>query len=143
MRTESWLLEHSAYLAWAIALVSLVGSLYFSEILDFVPCVLCWYQRIFMWPLVFVIGIGILRRDGALWAYVLPLSVMGTMVALYQNLLVWHVISERLAPCISGVSCVDQPFVVLNFITIPLLSLVSFVLITMLMLKHRSAHPNG
>lgn len=138
MQSKSWLSEYSPYLAWAITLVSLVGSLYFSEVLGIVPCVLCWYQRIAMYPLVVIIGVGIMNRDKNVSTYALPLSIAGAIVALYQNLLVWNVISERLAPCVAGVSCVTQQFVVLNFITIPLLSLVSFVLITLLMLIHRS-----
>lgn len=142
MKIKSWLSEYSLYLSWAIALVSLVGSLYFSEIMGIAPCILCWFQRIAMYPLVIIIAIGIIRKDKAVSAYVLPLSIIGVVVALYQNLLVWRVISETLAPCTLGVSCVTQSFVVLNFITIPLLSLVSFVLITGLMFIHRSAHFN-
>lgn len=136
---KNWLSEHSIYLAWTLALVSFLGSVYFAEVLSIPRCILCWWQDIFMYPLVFVIGTGILRKDKNVWAYVLPLSIIGTGVALYQNLLVWHVISESLAPCTLGVSCVTQTFVALNFITIPLLSLVSFSLITLLMLIHRSA----
>lgn len=140
MKIETRILKLSAYAAWIIALVSLAGSLYFSEILGIAPCVLCWYQRIFMYPLVAVIGTGIIRKDKAVSAYALPLSIIGLGIALYQNLLVWRVISESLAPCTLGVSCVTQTFVLLNFITIPLLSLVSFALITALMFIHRSAH---
>ncbi len=133
MRTESWLSEYSVYLAWAIALVSLVGSVYFAEVLGFPRCLLCWWQDIFMYPLVFIIGIGILIKDKAVSVYALPLSLIGLAIAVYHNLLVWHVISESLAPCTLGVSCVTQTFTVLNFITIPLLSLVAFALITFLM----------
>lgn len=136
MRIKSLLSEHSLYLVWAIALASLVGSLYFSEILGVVPCILCWFQRIAMYPLVAIIAVGIIRKDRAVSAYVLPLSIIGTAIALYHNLLVWRVISETLAPCALGVSCIEQNFVVLNFITIPLLSLISFVLITILMAVH-------
>ena len=140
MGTKSWLSEYSVYLAWVIALVSLVVSLYFSEILNYPPCVLCWYQRIFMYPLVFIIGIGIARRDRAVSSYALPLSIIGIGIALYHNFLSWGVISESLAPCTSGVSCVNNVVLGYGFITIPLLSLVSFTLITLLMLIHRSAH---
>ncbi len=136
MRIKSWLSENGLYLAWAIALASLVGSLYFSEVMGIVPCILCWFQRIAMYPLVAIIAVGIIRKDNNVSAYVLPLSIIGAIVALYQNLLIWGVISENLAPCTLGVSCVTQNLVVLNFITIPLLSLVSFVLITILMAVH-------
>jgi disulfide bond formation protein DsbB len=143
MRISSWLPEHNVYVAWALALASTLGSLYFSEILKIPPCVLCWYQRIFMYPLVVILGVGILRREKDVWAYALPLSIIGFGVALYQNLLVWHVVKESLAPCTLGVSCVEQTFITLNFITIPLLSLVAFTFITILMLIYRGAHKNG
>jgi len=127
MKTRFWLSEYGLYLSWAIALVSMVASLYFSEVVGIVPCILCWLQRIAMYPLVAIIAVGIIRRDKVVSLYVLPLSI---------NLLIWGVVSETLAPCSFGVSCVTQSFVVLNFITIPLLSLVSFLIITILMAVH-------
>jgi len=127
-------------LSWAIALVSMVVSLYFSEVVGIVPCILCWLQRIAMYPLVAIIAVGIIREDNNVSAYVLPLSIAGAIIAFYQNLLIWGVISETLAPCTLGVSCVTQSFVVLNFITIPLLSLLSFILITVLMLINYRAN---
>ena len=136
MKTRFWLSEYGLYLSWAIALVSMVASLYFSEVVGIVPCILCWLQRIAMYPLVAIIAVGIIRRDKVVSLYVLPLSIIGAIVAFYQNLLIWGVVSETLAPCSFGVSCVTQSFVVLNFITIPLLSLVSFLIITILMAVH-------
>lgn len=140
---QRWVSAYGAYAAWAIALVGMLGSLYFSEIAGYTPCVLCWYQRIAMYPLIVVIGIGILRRDRGVWAYALPLSVIGGAIALYQNLLVWHVITEKLAPCQLGVSCITQPVTILHFVTIPLLSLTAFVLITVLMFIHRTSNNHG
>ena len=131
MKTETRWSEYGLYLAWAIALVSLVGGFYFSEIVGIVPCILCWLQRIAMYPLVAIIAVGIIRRDKAVSAYVLPLSIIGLSIALYQNLLIWRIIPETL-----GFFCVTQQFTVLNFITIPLLSLVAFVVITILMAVH-------
>lgn len=133
---KSWLIQNSVYISWAIALVSMVGGLYFSEIVGIVPCILCWLQRIAMYPLVAIIAVGIIHRDKNVSAYVLPLSIFGLGVALYQNFLIWGVISETVAPCTLGVSCVTQTFMVLNFITIPLLSLIAFVVITILMAIH-------
>ncbi len=135
-----WLSKNSLYLAWIMALISLVGSLYFSEIVGLALCSLCWYQRICMYPLVAIIGAGIIRRDKAVAIYALPLSIIGGGIALYQNLLIWRIIPESLGPCaIDTVSCVTQSFVVLGFITLPLLSLVSFILITGLMLADRNS----
>lgn len=141
-RPKFWPAELDLYAAWVLALVSLVGSLYFSEVAGITPCTLCWYQRIFIYPLVVIIGVGIIRRDKAVSAYVMPLSIIGAIIALYHNLLVWNIVSERLVPCTIGVSCVTQTFAVLSFVTIPLLSLIAFLLITVLMFAHRSAHLN-
>lgn len=140
---KSWISKHGAYMAWAIALASMFGSLYFSEIAGLAPCILCWYQRIAMYPLVIIIGIGILQRDQRVSRYVLPFSIIGAAIALYHNFLVWGVVSEKLAPCVAGVSCVTQKFVALNFITIPLLSLTAFVLITALMFVYRADTHHG
>lgn len=75
------------YLAWLIALISTVGSLFFSEVMNLLPCVLCWYQRIAMYPLVLIIGVGIVLRDGRMKSYALPLALVGLMISVYHNLL--------------------------------------------------------
>jgi disulfide bond formation protein DsbB len=118
----------------------MLGSLYFSEFAHLAPCILCWYQRICLYPLVLILGIGILRKDRLMWVYALPLSLIGTALALYHNLLQWGIISEKLAPCTFGVSCATKQVVALNFVTIPLLSLAAFVLISALMVIYRAAY---
>ena len=76
------------YPAWIIALVATVGSLFFSEVMQLPPCVLCWYQRIAMYPLVIIIGIGIITRDGSrMKNYALPLCLIGLAISIYHNLL--------------------------------------------------------
>jgi len=119
------------YLAWIQSIVATLGSLFFSEVLKWTPCLLCWYQRIFMYPLVFIIVIGILRKDKGLPFYVLPLSITGGLVALYHNLLQYGIIT---VPCTVGVSCVTRYSGWFGFITIPLLSLTAFLIITVCML---------
>lgn len=119
------------YLAWVQALAAMLGSLYFSEFLGIPPCVLCWYQRILMYPLVVIIAVGIVRKDKGLPFYVLPLSVPGFLVAFYQHLLQVGIISESLAPCTLGVSCVTKYWSLFDFITIPLLSAFAFALISL------------
>ena len=93
------LLEASAYAAWVTALLSTVGSLFFSEVMNFPPCALCWYQRIAVYPLVLVIGAGIVLRDARMKYYALPLCLCGLALAVYHNLLYYGVVSETLAPC--------------------------------------------
>jgi len=118
-----------AYLAWVVALSAILGSLYFSEVRAFAPCILCWFQRIFMYPLGIVILVGIIQQDVKMPNYALPLSLAGTAVAFYHNLLYYHVISEALAPCTLGVSCITPQITWLGFIGIPLLSLAAFAVI--------------
>lgn len=126
--------DYGYYVAFAIALLGTVGSLYFSESLGLAPCVLCWYQRSMMYPLVLIIGVGVLRKDRNLPFFVLPLSLVGLMVAIYQNLLYFGVLAETLSPCsVSGPSCVDPRSQALGMITIPMLSLIAFAVITIIM----------
>ncbi len=127
------------YFAWSQALAGMLMSLYFSEILKLPPCVLCWYQRIALYPLVAIIPVGILKKDKNLPLYVLPLSIAGMLIALYHNLLYYGVVSESITPCSTGVSCTTKYFELFGFITIPLLSLAAFVLITICMLIYRKA----
>jgi disulfide bond formation protein DsbB len=118
------------YAAWLIAIVSTLGSLYYSDVMHLTPCVLCWYQRIFMYPLVLVIPIGIIKKDKILPWYVVVLSSIGGLIALYHYLLQRGIIPDRLAPCQAGVSCTTKLIEYYGFITIPFLTLVAFALIT-------------
>ena len=127
------------YFAWAVAFGSTLGSLYFSEILQFPPCVLCWYQRILMYPLVIIIPIGILKKDQNFPLYVLPLGILGIIVALYHNLLYYNIIAESATPCIQGVSCTTKFIEWFGFVTIPLLSLLSFIIIVICMLVYKQS----
>lgn len=124
-------------LAWLVSLVGLLGSLYFSEVRHFPPCVLCWWQRICMYPLAVIIPIGIINRDRLLYRYVLPLSLAGLGVALYHNLLYYNVLPEAAAPCIAGISCTTKLIEYFGFVTIPLLSGIGFLVIAILMLLFR------
>ena len=117
----------SAYAAWVIALVAMVGSLFFSEVMQLPPCVLCWYQRIAMYPLVLIIGIGIVRRDARANVYALPLCLIGLGISIYHNLLYYGILPESIAPCVEGISCTSRQIEWLGFITIPLMALTAFV----------------
>ncbi|OGG11637.1 2-oxoglutarate dehydrogenase [Candidatus Gottesmanbacteria bacterium RBG_13_45_10] len=125
------------YIAFAQALVATLGSLYFSEIRHFPPCTLCWYQRITMYPLVTMLAVGIVQKDKNVPLYVLPLSLIGLVIALYQNLLSYGILPEAIAPCQIGVSCTTKYIGWFGFITIPLLSFVAFFVITLCMLIYR------
>lgn len=129
--------DNVLYIAWVTALASMVTSLYFSDVLGFAPCVLCWYQRIAMYPLVLIIGIGIVKKDRNFYNYALPLSLVGGAIAFYQNLLYYKVIPISLAPCISGISCTAEYIKLFGFVDIPLLSFISFLIVTVSLLIHK------
>lgn len=128
--------QYGAYAAWAIALASLLGSLYFSEVARIAPCSLCWYQRIALYPLVFILPVAIIGKDEKIRWYALPLAIIGGIIALYHNLLSWNVIEEIVA-CAPGVSCAIQEINWFGFITIPLLSLIAFIAIIILILIYK------
>ena len=123
--------------AWLIALVSTLGALFFSAVMGLEPCVLCWYQRIAMFPLVLMLGMGLYLQDPRSGFYALPLAVVGWLVALYHCLLYGGFIPQGLQPCGEGNSCATQKLELVGFITIPLLSLFAFTLIVGLLLAAR------
>jgi len=125
--------KHLYYLVWFIALVGVLSSLFFSEVLKWAPCEMCWYQRIFLYPLAVLLPVGIIKEDRNLPYFVLPLSILGAGFALYQYLLQMSIIPKEIAPCRLGVSCADSYMRLFGFVTIPLLSLFAFVIISVLM----------
>jgi disulfide bond formation protein DsbB len=117
------------FAAWIVSLVATAGSLFFSEVMRLPPCVLCWYQRICMYPLAVLFTVGLVAHDRGMTRYAWPLALVGLAVAIYHNLLYYHVIPASIIPCSTGVSCTDVQLQWLGFITIPLLSLTAFCLI--------------
>lgn len=126
--------KHIPYIVFIQSLLGVAGSLYMSQLLNFTPCVLCWYQRIFMYPILFISIVGIILKDKKLPLYVLPLSVIGLGFAIYHNLIYYGIISETLSPCYQGIPCNTKQLDLFSFITIPLLSLISFTVITACMI---------
>ncbi|MBU6349502.1 MAG: c-type cytochrome [Chloroflexi bacterium] len=131
-RISLWLNRHSMYLALLAAWTALCGSLYFSEVRGYVPCVLCWYQRILMYPLSAVIAVGLLRRDPHLPYYVLPLSLYGLGMSTYHYLLEKTDLFAGAAACSQGVACTTQWINWFGFVTIPFLALVAFLIVTLM-----------
>ena len=121
------------FLAWLVALVASAGALFLGEVMGKTPCLLCWYQRIAMFPLVVVLGVGMFDGDARSARYALPLAWAGWGLALYHNLLFWGVISEDLSPCRQGVPCVDAQSQVAGSVPIPLMSLLAFTAILVLL----------
>ncbi len=125
------------YIAWIIVLLSIAGSLFFSEVMQLPPCVLCWVQRIAMYPLLLIIGAGIITRDAKMKIYALPLCLSGLAVAIYHNLLYYGIIPETIAPCAEGVPCNAVQIELLGFITIPLMGLAAFAAIALCLIFYK------
>lgn len=121
------------FLCWLIASGSTLGSLFFSEVMELPPCSLCWYQRIFMFPLVLIFLAGLFPYDDKTVKYALPITLVGWGVAGYHLLLYAGIIPESMQPCSQGVSCTDASMELFGFVNIPLLSLLSFTCIALLL----------
>jgi len=116
-----------------VASVATLGSLFFSEIMGFVPCSMCWYQRIFMYPLVLIFLINLLYPDDKVFKYAMPLVVTGLFFSIYHNMLLFDIIPASVVPCVSGVPCSTEYINWFGFITIPLLSFISYFVIFVLL----------
>jgi len=121
-------------LAFAIALVSTVGSLYYSGIAHFRPCRLCWWQRIMMYPLVPVLGIAALTRDRLGSLYALPLSIGGLGYAIYHTQLRWF--PEQGSSCEAEAACTSVWVNTFGFVSIPFMAGAGFLAIVGLAALH-------
>jgi disulfide bond formation protein DsbB len=128
------------YFAWLVSIIAMGGSLYFSEVMEFVPCVLCWYQRILMYPLVILLGIATYRQDKKVSTYALPLSVIGLVISVYHIIIQQFPSLATEATCKAGVPCTVDYLHLFGFITIPMMAAVAFLLISVtLFLTRKSA----
>ena len=126
----AWLLVFSA---WLIAASATLGALFMREIMGFAPCVLCWWQRIFMFPLVLILALGLFPYDRTVLRYALPLAALGLLVAGFHVLLTIGIIPETLAPCREGIPCKTLQVEWFGFVTIPLLSFFAFLVLNLLL----------
>ena len=121
------------YLAWFVSLVAVAGSLYLSEVLKYEPCKLCWFQRIFMYPQLILLGIATFRGDKRIIPYVLPLSLIGGSISIYHYAEQKIPALSKILPCTIGVPCNKDYLNFFGFITIPFLALIAFALISILL----------
>ena len=127
---EKYALHIALVQAWSATL----GSLIYSEIIGLTPCLLCWYQRILMYPLVILFSVALIRKDRSVAYYALPMAIIGSLIAFYQYLLQMTPLGKvELTKCdlINPCSTVDAIY--LGFITIPLMSMVAFLVISLMM----------
>lgn len=126
------------FACWILATIATLGSLFFSEVMGLKPCVLCWYQRIFMYPLVVVLLVGMFPLDKKVVRYALPLAVIGWLFAVYHYLVYSGLIPESLQPCDQDASCAEINLELFGFITIPMLSILSYSAIIALLVIFRN-----
>ena len=128
--------------AWLIAAGSTLGALFFGEVMQLPPCTLCWYQRIFMFPLALILPLGLFPLDRKVIRYGMVLAVPGWGIAAFHQLLVAGVIPESIKPCTRGVPCSETVIEWFGFLTIPLLSLLAFsTLIALLLAAQLRSRP--
>jgi len=123
-------MNKSLLVAWIAAVIATLGSLYFSEVMQFIPCTLCWYQRIFMYPLAIVLGIAFYKNDRRIYPYVLPLSIIGMLISGYHMLLQKISYLKQFEMCKTGVPCSEDYLNWFGFVTIPMLAFIAFTIIT-------------
>lgn len=131
--------ENLLFTAWAASLTAMLGSLYFSEIVGYEPCELCWYQRILMYPIVLILGIAVVKKDLKAAVYSLAFSAIGALVSLYHYGLQKVDFLTDAAPACGRVPCTGMYINWFSFVTIPFLALTAFVIIfiTSLMILKR------
>jgi len=131
---RGWIL---IFLCWLIAMAALFGSLFMSEVMGLKPCLLCWYQRIFIYPLAILFLVAMFSLDRSVIRYTLPLAIIGWGFAVYHHLLYVGFIPESLQPCGEDLSCAEINLELMGFITIPMLSIFSYSVIIILLLVFR------
>ena len=123
--------DAALWLAFLVAATSTAGSLYFSEVADYVPCQLCWFQRIAMYPLAVILLVAAIRSDRTARWYAGPLAGIGAVISTYHYLIEWRPSLEGGA-CSVGPSCADIWFRELGFVTLAFMALCGFVAILVL-----------
>jgi len=115
--------------AWLVASMATAGSLYLSEVAGLVPCLLCWYQRIAMYPLVLLLGVATAWNDGQVWRYGLPLSVGGFLIAAYHVTIQYRP-ALAVVECSATAPCTSRYLHVYGFVSIPVMAGAAFLLIS-------------
>ncbi len=129
------------FTAWFVALCASLSVLFIGEVLGQTPCNLCWFQRVFMFPLAVILGVAAWRSDLTIWRYAAPLAFLGGAVALYHSLLYAGFVPSPITPCTAaGPSCTDDAMLIFG-LPIPALSLVTFGAILFLLLQLRRISP--
>ena len=126
-----WINKHLINLTLLVSLSAVLGSLYYSNIVGFPPCSLCWWQRIFLFPIPIILIMGKIKSDIRVMDYVTPLAVMSAVLALYQSYV--YLGGSSLLPCTAEVGDCSKIYVMaFGYITIPVMSLTISVYLVIL-----------
>lgn len=125
--------RYSIFIAWLIALIATLGSLYYSEIKNWQPCTICWYQRLFLFPLVWILGVAAFKHDHGVRIYAAPLAGIGILFALSQILQGFFPLMFSPPMCKINSLC-SETKLIFGLISLAWLSFIVFVLILVLLL---------
>ena len=134
-KINNFFVKNGVYFAFFVALVAMMGSLFYSNIAGFVPCPLCWFQRIFMYPEVIVLGLALLKKDEKIIDYSLALSAAGWIISAYHNYIYFKGLHSLV--CTSAESCTTTYFLEYGYITISMMALTAFSLIILLLINKK------
>ncbi len=129
---------NAIWLAWIVALVCTVGSLIYSEVIHFVPCRLCWFQRIAMYPLAIILLVGAIRREVVVRYYALPLAVIGMAISIYHNVVQFYPSLEG-GSCDPLNPCSARSIAVFGFMDLPFMAAAGFIVIAVLLAFYTKA----
>ena len=122
--------RYSLFLAWLIALLATLGSLFVSVILNIKPCIFCWYQRIFMFPLVIILGLAAYKNDNKIVPYIIAFPLIGALIAIGQTIISYLDLSTY----VCGLDCVQGNIKLFGFLELSIASFLAFVAIFILLL---------
>lgn len=135
-----FLKKNGLFLAWLISIAGTLTAFYFGEIKGYPICHFCWYQRICLFPLVILLGIGVYKNEKIIANYTFPIAVIGALLALYQYGLQMIPSLKVLNTCGTGPKCSDIHFALFGFITLPLLSFIAFIILAFLLYLTKKSH---
>jgi disulfide bond formation protein DsbB len=142
LRPDSWaavtledVADVALWLGWLVAAVTTAGSLYYSLVAHFEPCELCWYQRICAYPLSAILLVAAIRRDRRVWVYVLPLTIVGAIIATYHTQL--QAFPSQQSFCSTVTPCTTRYVWEFGFVSLPFEALACFCFVTAMVLVAR------
>jgi disulfide bond formation protein DsbB len=128
------------FCAWVVVTGATLASLFFSNVVGVPVCVLCWYQRIALYPLVLILALGLFPYDSRVIRYAGSLTAIGWLIALFHVLVVAGLVPENAQPCVQGIPCSETHISLLGFLNIPILSVLTFSLVGFLLFYAHRTH---